>query len=1184
MIVTIEDSNITTGNAYAHLICDWVSSDDVFLAADSDCTGGGWRHMHPRNVDNTNTADTTRVYELYDGYFWTSGNVAVPTPVDNFIGGGSERVIIRTYSTVNSTVQHRTDVIQIEMAIDPVYEPASLATSSAGVITNGIKEIIGGISTTLNPSDNVKMTIPMPAVSQPIDVYFTLANVKTYEGMNSVLISPEMCVSNVALTFAFYLYNFTDAAWVKGTATTTGSACATDTDYAFAINESTITGFTLSDYIDSGGDLRVRLLTNAPATLNNVQIDRLYTMLGSVNADSADCELSYGTGTEADCVNTRNIGEAVAATPGTTWAITSTAEYLDTDAYAQDADDDATGGEHAFAGNITVPVRVPNEATVTGVHYAAKFRSGITTMTLDPQILNYSGTTGVGGQNVGAGWFTTPATDTNASTAYSYFDSWRLAEIQNEADKYVNTSLGEMNMRLRTSASTNTTGAATMNWAFMMMSIRWLETPRQETQTASFVPTGGSLVVGNTVAIDANNKSSWRATLGNDGNYWTTARTSSGLSTLLYFDGVENLGANKLIVAIEDSNITTANAYEHLICDWVSDVDVYLAADSDCTGGGWRRLHPRGTTYTNTADTIRTYELYDGYYWTAGGVKVSTPVTNFINNANKRVILRSYSTVNSAVQYRLDWAQVEVAIDPFYEPSGFATISAGAITNSVRELIGAVSTNVTASDGVKMTIPMPAISQPVDVEFVFNNMKPYSDANTVLLVPEICATNAALTFSFYGFNKSTLLWDQLTATTTPTVCATDTTYAFSANSSNVTGFTLSDYIQNGQMRLRLLTAAPGTIYNMQLDRFYVLLGSVNIDTADCEISWGSGNIANCANTRFIGENITGTPASTTWQITNALEYQSGQHAQDNDDDAVNGERAKAANISFPITIATSTQITAMHYATKFRSNITTETWDTQIQKYGALSGVGNNAVGAGWTNTPGTDANALTTYSYFDTWQIAELQNDTYTQLDTTNNRVNIRLRTLASTNTGTSVTGDWAFAMASIRYVESRSTQSLSFSITDNTVGFGDLLPSAARFATSDGLGSLNPDVAHDLIVSTNAESGYAMSLSGSTLQCCGGTQITPIGATATTSQLGVSQFGLSLESVNGAGTVESPYNGSSTLFAFASSNFPDQLASGPGSGLFDIYSARYVANITPETQSGNYSSILNFTVTSTY
>ncbi len=1185
MIITIEDSNVTTGNTYEHLICDWATSTDVYLAADSDCTGGGWRSLNPIRTTYTNTTDTNRVYEIYDGYFWSTSNVAVATPLTNFIDSTSGRVLIRTYSTVNSLVQHRTDWVQVEMAIDPIYEPAGFATTSAGTITNGIRHLIGAVSTNVNGSDNTRMTIPMPAINQPVDMYFSFANVNTYEGMNSILISPEFCVSNTALTFAFYLYNFANSSWDIGTATTTGTACTTDTDYAFAMNGANIPGFDIDNYI-SGGELRLRFLTAAPGVVYNAQFDRLYIMLGSVNSDTSLCEITWGTGTAANCANTRTIGEAVTATPAsTTWQVTSAVEYQ-AGQHPTDNDDDTTGSEHAYSANITFPASVPHQATVTGIHYAMKHRSNITSLTIDPQLRNYGSMTGVGGMTSGAGWFATPGSDSNALTTYGYFDTWRLAELQNDAHKYVNTHKGQMNMRLRTNTSTNTTTPTTWDWSFAMVSFRYLLANRTTTVTAAFPPTGGLLETGTAEAASDSVINSWRATVGNDTNYWRVVRTPSGFSQLFYIDDVKLLGANKLIITLEDHNVAVATNYENLICDWVSNSGVYLAADSNCTGGGWRTLHPRGSLFTDTSVRTRVYEIYDGYFWNSSNELIDTPLSNFISTSTGRVLLRSYSTVNSANTFETDWVQVEPAIDPFYEPAGFATTSAGAITNGIKNLIGPASTvGVTATDGSKMTIPMPAINQPVDMYFSFKNVKPYEGTNTVLIVPEVCATNAALTFAFYLYNFVTDSWEKGMATTTPTVCATDTTYAFSMNSVNMAGFDIDNYLENGELRLRFLTAAPGTVYNAQFDRLYIMLGSVNSDNSLCEITWGSGTVANCENTRFIGESITATPASTTWQITGAIEYQSGQHASDNDDDATGGEYAKAANISFPITMATGTMLTAIHHAQKFRSNETTVTWDTQLRNYSTLTGVGGETAGGAWANTPGTDTNLATTYSYYDSWQVVELQNAPDDFVDYSNNRMNMRLRTSASTNVTSGVAGDWSFAMMSVRYVEAPSTQQLTFSISDSTVGFGSLSALSARFATGDTTGSASVASAHTMTVMTNAASGYALSLSGTTLTCCGGVgEITAIGDSATTSQPGIPQFGLSLEANEGSGTVASPYNGSTTLFAFATSSFPDTLATGLGSGLNDLYTARYLANISANTEAGDYSAVVTYTVTSTY
>jgi hypothetical protein len=117
----------------------------------------------------------------------------------------------------------------------------------------------------------------------------------------------------------------------------------------------------------------------------------------------------------------------------------------------------------------------------------------------------------------------------------------------------------------------------------------------------TFHPTNGILVTGSETALSNANVGSWRGLLGNDSNYWQVARvTTGGLNLLIYFDGVELYGANKMIIYIEDSNITTGDAYIHQICDWVNSTGVDNPADTYCTGGGWRTLHPRKAPYNNT--------------------------------------------------------------------------------------------------------------------------------------------------------------------------------------------------------------------------------------------------------------------------------------------------------------------------------------------------------------------------------------------------------------------------------------------------------------------------------------------------------------------------------------------------------------------------------------------------------
>jgi hypothetical protein len=1065
MIISIEDSNITTGDAYIHQICDWVNSTGVDNTADTYCTGGGWRTLHPRKVAYTNTADTLRVYEIYNGYFSTratSPGTVINTPLSNFIEPTNKRVLIRVFSNVNSTTNLRIDFAQIEVAIDPFYEVADFATSSAGATTNFISDLVGAVSTGLNASDNVKLTVTMPAANQPIDFYFSFKNVKTYQGMNTILVVPEVCVSNTALTFDVYLWNFTTNSWTKrpGTAIT-GTACTTDTEYAFAFNPYTITGFNISDYVSSTGEIRVRFLTNAPATVYNIQIDRIYIFLGSVNNDSTKCEISWGTGTASDCQYTRDINEALTANPTTlTWQTTAVIEYP-AGHHPLDNDDDATNGEYAFSSNLDFPITLSNNMSVTAIHYAAKFRSNNASITVKPSIRVYGGLSGIYGEAGGSGWRDTPGTDTNAATTYSYYDTWRLpaSRITVSAEKHIDTVNNRMNMRLRTSASTNTTGGVTRDWDFAMMSIRWVEEPNRLTLQRTFHPTNGILVTGSETALSNANVGSWRGLLGNDSNYWQVARVNpGGLNLLIYFDGVELYGANKMIISIEDSNITTGDAYIHQICDWVNSTGVDNTADTYCTGGGWRTLHPRKVAYTNTADTLRVYEIYNGYFSTRAtspGTVINTPLSNFIEPTNKRVLIRVFSNVNSTTNLRIDFAQIEVAIDPFYEVADFATSSAGATTNFISDLVGAVSTGLNASDNVKLTVTMPAANQPIDFYFSFKNVKTYQGMNTILVVPEVCVSNTALTFDVYLWNFTTNSWTKRPGTAiTGTACTTDTEYAFAFNPYTITGFNISDYVSStGEIRVRFLTNAPATVYNIQIDRIYIFLGSVNNDSTKCEISWGTGTASDCQYTRDINEALTANPTTLTWQTTAVIEYPAGHHPLDNDDDATNGEYAFSSNLDFPITLSNNMSVTAIHYAAKFRSNNASITVKPSIRVYGGLSGIYGEAGGSGWRDTPGTDTNAATTYSYYDTWRLpaSRITVSAEKHIDTVNNRMNMRLRTSASTNTTGGVTRDWDFAMMSIRWVEKPVTGAVTCILSSTSTSFSALSPSAVLTSSPD-------------------------------------------------------------------------------------------------------------------------------------
>ena len=157
-----------------------------------------------------------------------------------------------------------------------------------------------------------------------------------------------------------------------------------------------------------------------------------------------------------------------------------------------------------------------------------------------------------------------------------------------------------------------------------------------------------------------------------------------------------------------------------------------------------------------------------------------------------------------------------------------------------------------------------------------------------------------------------------------------------------------------------------------------------------------------------------------------------------------------------------------------------------------------------------------------------------------------------------------------------------LTFSISDNTIGFGTLDSGNARFANGAGTGSGTEVEAHTLTASTNATNGYTITVNGSTLTS-GSDTVTAIGSSNTASSPGTEQFGLRMTATGGNGAVSAPY--AAAGFALDTAAFPDQIASDPdGDDVSTTYSVRYLANITAQTEAGSYISTLTYIVTGTF
>lgn len=160
---------------------------------------------------------------------------------------------------------------------------------------------------------------------------------------------------------------------------------------------------------------------------------------------------------------------------------------------------------------------------------------------------------------------------------------------------------------------------------------------------------------------------------------------------------------------------------------------------------------------------------------------------------------------------------------------------------------------------------------------------------------------------------------------------------------------------------------------------------------------------------------------------------------------------------------------------------------------------------------------------------------------------------------------------------------QSLTFSISDNSIGFGTLDSAAARYATGDTSGNGSETEAHTIIVGTNAANGYTTTVNGTTLQSSPtSTTITAIGSSNTASSVGSEQFGLRMTATGGTGAVTAPY--AAAGFAFDTAAFPDQVNSASAPSASTTYSVRYLANIGAITEAGSYTATATYTATANF
>jgi hypothetical protein len=931
-------------------------SSGTFYLQIWDNSSSTWRTLNDREVAIGPTNETTYTYEVFNGR-WQSGGVTIDTPLSNFIDS-ENKVQFRIYSTVTGRAfAVQIDRLQVRVETDSLYWAGNFTKTVGGSVTNDY--------TFTFTSDNNRLSVANTA-GQSFDYYLSFKNVVTYQGANAIFVQYEGLTSVASLTYRLKIYNFAQSTWEDLTTTNLNNTSETTYYFGRALN--------LSDYI-SNGEIRIGFYTTA-TTSGTHSIDYLYIIVGSVIDDPINAEISFGseaggtsaTGTQ-DLDTTLTSGENYW---GIATALTSTNPYAGDFAGTYGTNDNG-------AANISFPVTPPSGSKITAVRYVARYLSNSSNNTIEYAIQDYSGLLGTAG-----GWYD-PGSVGNNSTSYSLY----ILRYTTNPEDFVNSVTNKMNMKIRTTASTDST-IVTYKWDFAFASISWQIDENHPTFSHQLTPTGGSLATGTPVAIGGSpvNVGSWRGALASDNYYWANQNTSSGLDVRINIDGVNLNNANKMIITYEGYVSNSALTYYLQIWDNVNSV--------------WRTLNDREAALSNTSDTSYYFSIFNGFFTsttTNGGDPLDTPLSNFVTqDSNKRVQIRIYSPYTAATYtHYLDRIQIEVATDPVFWPKDFErTQGTGTITNNYKFTHPAATLAITTggSDDQRLTV---ANSDPAcQFHFDFGNIQTYNGANAILVYYEgyTSATTNPYRLRIYNFAQST--WEDLTSSSLTST--SETAYQFAKAPVNI-----SDYLNNNTLRIGFycLTTNTGTLY---IDYIYVTIGTVISNASDAEITFGSSNGSSPLNTQDLDTTLTN---PNVYGINTAV-TSTNHYANDYPAGLYNVSQAGAANINFQMVNPNGTFLTALRFAARYRSNSTLLTVRTGTFDYSGIFGTTG-----GWYEQ-GT-ANNSNSFTFTEGWHYGTYNNAS-DFIDDLQGKTNLRLRTTAS-KLVSQLTIEWDFAMVSLRW-----------------------------------------------------------------------------------------------------------------------------------------------------------------------
>ncbi len=880
---------------------------------------------------------------------------------------------------------------------------------------------LGVDGVTVRSSDNIYNGAAGNA-SSIADFSYSFKNIKTYTGMNTIMVRAETSCDVVGINYRPKIYKFSNSTWYD--LTSSDIACsATDATNIWALNNAT-----LADYM-SAGEIRVGFYGQANGT-QTIRVDYIYIMLGTTNTDTGVCEISFGTNSANDCANTRDID-----TSGTTntWSIATENESgaMADDFYPYDTASNATT-EEAASSHVKFSVTQPANSVLTGAFYASRMMSGVGG-TVQTSLADYSSFNQATGGFTDVGTTSTTAETFTDNIAYSTtagVGNYGLSGAINNPFAYINNTSNQMWLRLRTSTPGAIANNSVNQWDFAMVSLQWIEEDNHPSHQYQYNPTGGNKVTAGadpaiTSIVAASNEGvntgSWKGALADDNFHWGITSTAGGYDVNLEVGNVPtNLnGANTLMIETEYDLDATVPTTVVQICDWVNNASVDVQPDAQCTTGGWRTLNIRKVGVVQATYGVYHFQIYNGYWSDGSNTAINTPLANFIS-ANK-IKIRYYSATNTTSVVNIDYLRIYTVINPIYAPAGITNLGSGALSGDyTNAIIGATYTTSWTQAAADVTYSGAAGTAGTVADFYwsFKNVVSYPGANTIEVRALVSCSAIGVNYRpkiwNFAYDGGAGRWEDLT--TGSIYCyATDNTHSWAK--SNIT---ITDYVSSGEIRVGFYGLNNGTPI-IRADYIHLLLGTTNTDTDNCEISFGTNSAGDCSRTADLDS--TGNP--NTWKIDKETESTNFGHdfyALDNDADANLGAAA-AAEIKYSAGVPVGSAASGIFFAFGTLAGASYNALDTGTVQGNIYDYSGYTGVTGGFT---GIGSSPTTTLAYSDNISTGGISNggtpgiitNPEDYVDTLNNQIEFRIRHTLSGGIGVNTPMEIDFAMASLQWI----------------------------------------------------------------------------------------------------------------------------------------------------------------------